>query len=296
MQVGLYLLANPAGQRQQPAAAAAAVRIRQLQNKKIDSIQILSTRAHGVHVHTAHSFGDNCLCSVQLGLVMPNVDSILSHLIVVGGSLLVCFAIARFLLAPPLLYKGCPLPPISPSTAFENFKNKIVQKGLTRVHHVQAQGKEMHARALRINADLFKFGTAFRMRRLPVVENSDIFIHVTDYKLARTVLLGDKDKGLPEGIKKQNISAFNMGNRNVGNLFTYVPSPSNSTLVFVFRPINLSFTGQRALTPAERKRGNKSHRRSPLQTCFLQCRSWMGRSKRFSGDSTLLQKLETLWT
>lgn len=139
-----------------------------------------------------------------------------------GGlvSLLLCLLLSFVFMPQPHSYKGLPLPPTSPASALENFRKKITQKGLTRVHHVFSQGQVMHAQAIATGGDKFKYGTAFRMKRFSFLENDSIFIHVTDYKLARIILLGDKEKGIPEGIKKNNLTAFNIANRGVGNLFT----------------------------------------------------------------------------
>lgn len=137
-----------------------------------------------------------------------------------GSTLLACYLLAKLMFSAPERYNGLPLPPLSPASGFENFTKKISQQGLVRIHQVTEQGRIMHARALEKDTQAFKYGTAFRMNRVPLIENRNLHIYVTDYKLARTVLLGDKSRGISEGIKKNSLNSFNIANRNVGNLFT----------------------------------------------------------------------------
>lgn len=144
------------------------------------------------------------------------------NVIGIALALLVSY-IASKILFVPVTYNGKLLPPISPASAIENFKNKITQKGLNRINHVNNQSKIMHARAMANivdGGDDHKYGTAFRMSKIPLIDSSNLFIYVTDYKLARTILLGDKPRGIPEGIKKNNLNSFNIANRDIGNLFT----------------------------------------------------------------------------
>ena len=137
-------------------------------------------------------------------------------IVIIAGS----YVLFSKLLFPATHYKGKPLPPIAPPSAYENFMNKIRQKGLIRVNHIMQQGRVMQKLAAKKNSEAFKYGTAFRLSRIPLLEGTNNFIYVTDYKLARMVLLGDKTMELPEAIKKNNLTSFNFANRNVGNLFT----------------------------------------------------------------------------
>lgn len=137
-----------------------------------------------------------------------------------GGTLLMCYLLVRLLMPAPQSHNGLPLPPFSPAPGYENFTKKISQQGLARVLQVTDQGRIMHARDMEKDKDAFKYGTAYRMNRVPLIENNNVHIYVTDYKLARTVLLGDKSRGISEGIKKNSLNSFNIANRNVGNLFT----------------------------------------------------------------------------
>lgn len=113
-----------------------------------------------------------------------------------------------------------PLPPISPASGIENFKNKIQQKGLFRIQHITDQARLMHQVAVARDPEAFKYGIAFRMAKLPILNDNRLWIYVTDYKLARLILLGDKNRNIPEGIKFSSLSSFNFANRNVGSLFT----------------------------------------------------------------------------
>lgn len=137
-------------------------------------------------------------------------------------ALLFSYLAMRWFLHPTTHSNGLRLPPISPASAISNFRNKINQRGLTRIRSVRAQGlivQEQQQLASN-DSEAFKYGTAFRMAKVPFVDNSNLFIYVTDFKLARLVLLGDKNTGILEGIKKNNLTSFNIANRSIGNMFT----------------------------------------------------------------------------
>ena len=124
----------------------------------------------------------------------------------------IAIAISTFLLFSGLEYT-LPLPPLTPADAVTNIRKKISQDGLSRFQHMISEFAAVKAE----RAD-FADGGAFRMRTIPYVSMD--LIYVTDYKLARKVLLGDSSSGVSEGVKKNTIQSFNFVNRKISNIFT----------------------------------------------------------------------------
>ena len=62
------------------------------------------------------------------------------------------------------------------------------------------------------------YGIVYRMRKWSPFQNQHIY--TTDFKLARTVLLGDKGANISESVKQNTLASFNFADRTVSNLFT----------------------------------------------------------------------------
>lgn len=72
------------------------------------------------------------------------------------------------------------------------------------------------------------FGTVYRMKKWSILQSKVEHFYCTDYKLARTVLLGDKSRGIAESVKQHSLAVFNFADRNVSNLFRYKQIALNS--------------------------------------------------------------------
>lgn len=121
--------------------------------------------------------------------------------------------IAFYLLFATRTRKRLRLPPVSPASALSNLIIKVRQAGLGRFTHYTEQRDIIKARFPE-----FQHGTAFRMNYIPFISSD--FIYITDYQLARKVLLGDPESGAHEAIKKNMISSFNLADRKIPNIFT----------------------------------------------------------------------------
>lgn len=105
-----------------------------------------------------------------------------------------------------------PLPPVSAGDAYGNFKSLIGQKGLSRYNYILSESLIM---AKKYGG---KFGAVYQQKQLPVLGKETFY--VTDWQMARTILLGDRKNDVAESIKKTPLRAFNFVDRNVSNLFT----------------------------------------------------------------------------
>ena len=95
-------------------------------------------------------------------------------------------------------------------------KSLTSQKGLARLDHQLQQSLIMYEKAAK-RSGTTTYGTVYRMRKWSPVSVGNIYC--TDYKLARIVLLGDKERKIQESTKK-SLTGFNFADRSVSNLFT----------------------------------------------------------------------------
>jgi hypothetical protein len=101
------------------------------------------------------------------------------------------------------------LPPYAQPSTLDVLRARASQKGLLRVHQV-------HVESLKLQNT--SYGSTFRLRAVPLLTTEQIII--TDYKLARIVLLGDRSRDIPESVKAKAFRVMNLVDRNISNIFT----------------------------------------------------------------------------
>lgn len=110
---------------------------------------------------------------------------------------------------------GRTLPPHGSGGMITNFKKRLSQDGMERLGYYIEQGADIMARY-----PPNRFPNGFVMRySLPIPRKNNMII-VADYKLARIILQGDKELGLPAMGKQQMQSALNLVHRDISNIFT----------------------------------------------------------------------------
>lgn len=135
------------------------------------------------------------------------------------GAAVVLFILQLIILLTRHKHK-LPLPPVTPSDAITNLKKKINQSSIDRFTHAVSEYA-----AVKASHPEFDRGGAFRMKHIPFLTMDPIY--VTDYQLARTVLLGSSERGIPEGVKKTVLSSFNLTDRRISNIFTAASADPN---------------------------------------------------------------------
>lgn len=105
------------------------------------------------------------------------------------------------------------LPPKSSKSWYHNYKMRVDPDGLARPRDTLEQSLVIS----RENPEQFPLGSYF-ISAQPLTWKT--FIFITDYKLARLVLLGDSKVGIKEGVKANIFHSFNFLDRNVSNIFT----------------------------------------------------------------------------
>lgn len=103
-------------------------------------------------------------------------------------------------------------PPQSSASYWVNFQ--YITRGFDRVLHTHRQGLEVLSQSKQQS----KYGTVFEVASVTSLFKP--FYYVTDYKLAKTVLLGDKKRGIQESIKNNVLSSLNFVDKKVSNIFT----------------------------------------------------------------------------
>jgi hypothetical protein len=101
------------------------------------------------------------------------------------------------------------LPPLASPSRWEVLKARSTQKGISRV-------QQIHDESRKINNT--PYGGLFRLRAIPLLTTEQII--TTDFKLARTVFLGDRERQLPESIKATVFQNMNLIDRSISNIFT----------------------------------------------------------------------------
>lgn len=101
------------------------------------------------------------------------------------------------------------LPPMGLPSTLDVLKAKSTQKGILRVQQVYDESIRIRNTA---------YGAVFRLRAIPFLTTEQVL--VTDYKLARIILLGDREKNIPESIKFNVFQSMNLIDREVSNIFT----------------------------------------------------------------------------
>jgi hypothetical protein len=101
------------------------------------------------------------------------------------------------------------LPPYAQPSTLDVLRARSTQKGLMRVHQVYNESQKLKNTS---------YGSTFRLRAVPFLTKEQII--VTDYKLARIILLGDRSRDVPESVKATVFQAMNLIDRNISNIFT----------------------------------------------------------------------------
>lgn len=101
------------------------------------------------------------------------------------------------------------LPPYASPSALEVLKARSTQQGILRVQQVYDESLKIHNTS---------HGAVFRFRAIPFLTTEQII--VTDYKVARIILLGDREKDIPESIKFNVFQSMNLIDRSINNIFT----------------------------------------------------------------------------
>jgi hypothetical protein len=103
------------------------------------------------------------------------------------------------------------LPPLASPSAWEVLKARSTQKGILRL-------KQVHDESMKIKN--MPYGALFRLRAIPLLTTEQVV--TTDYKLARIVFLGDRERQIPESIKANVFQTMNLIDRSINNIFTSV--------------------------------------------------------------------------
>lgn len=128
---------------------------------------------------------------------------------VIFATVFVGLVIAILYFASSLGKKSYKLPPYAAPSALEVLKSRAAQVGLDRVQFIFKCS---------LQHQNLTYGSIFRLRVIPFLITEQIV--VTDYKLARIILLGDKDSNFPEGVKKKVFQTMNLVHREINNIFT----------------------------------------------------------------------------
>jgi cytochrome P450 len=134
------------------------------------------------------------------------------------------------------------LPPRSSTSAWYNLRKRLSHKGSARVTLLMEASEEISKQ----KSGGSEFGTCFRIQTIPLFPDP---IFITDYKLARLVLLGDAKLGIKESIKKNTLTSMNLGNRRISNIFTSPSSCVNRSKARKFLAPAFSATNLQETTP-----------------------------------------------
>jgi hypothetical protein len=180
------------------------------------------------------------------------------------------------------------MPPYCPSSAYENLKTQTTQKGLARLNHHMKQCMIMYDRVAKTKKTK-PFGTVYRMKKWSIFPSAEHF-YVTDYKLARTVLLGDKSRGVAESVKQHSLAVFNFADRNVSNLFRLNFRLSSSRMLTYFQLV------QRVMILFVPTLESLSHHHFPRRICCPHNNASTKTLTKYSPSSILPLSPGKLWT
>lgn len=100
-------------------------------------------------------------------------------------------------------------PPFISNSIYEIIKIRSTQKTLKRVQFIFEWS---------LKYQNISYGSIFKFKGIPFLITEQNII--TDFKLARIILLGEKDKNIEESIKKREFQTMNLVNRSINNIFT----------------------------------------------------------------------------